>query len=101
MYGVNDARDRGGWIVSESDAAPSDDEVPERPIPGIDVEEVLLRFARFTGAQVWSLQGPDWKWELLEDDATEEEIRADDEARRQRRLARRAPLRDPDSESPS
>lgn len=84
--------------MSGSDAAPSDDddEAPEQPIPGIDVDEVLLRLARLTGAQVWSLQGPDWKWELLEDHATEEEIRADDEARRQRRLARRARHLGPD-----
>lgn len=85
--------------MSESDAAPPDDDhAPERPIPGINVEEVLLRFARITGAQVRRLQGPDWKLELLEDNATDEEIRADDEARRERRLARRARHLGPDSQ---
>jgi hypothetical protein len=89
--------DRGGRIMGASDTTPSDDDQElEEPIPGINVEEVLLRFARLTGSQVFVFEGPDWKLVRLEDNATDEEIRADDEARRERRLARQARRLGPD-----
>ena len=82
-----------------SDAAPSDDDqAPEVPIPGIVVEEVLVRFARLTGSQAPILQGPDWKLERLEDQPTDQKLRADDDARSERRPARRARRLGPDSD---
>jgi hypothetical protein len=82
----------GDPMVHESD----DDRGQEDPIPGIDIDAVLLRIARLAGSEVWSLSGPDWQAKKL-DDASDEDIREVDQGLSEHRSAGQARPSDTDS----